>query len=397
MRYAVYDTDKLDGTVLLPASKSIGNRALLICACTPGAVWPGHLSDADDTRVLQEALAAPADTTDIHGAGTAMRFLTAYYSTLEGTRVLTGNARMRQRPIAPLVDALRTLGADIRYTETEGCPPLQISGGGLRSVPLTLPGHISSQYVSALLLIGPLLPQGLSLQLTGRVVSRPYVDMTLSLMRHYGAEAGWSDAQTLYAKPGAYRPAALEVESDWSAASYWYELVALRREGCVRLPRLYRHSWQGDARVAELFARLGVGTAYTSEGVVLQPAGSMADSLACDLGDVPDLAQTLVVTCCLLRIPFIFTGLGNLRIKETDRLAALQAELRKLGFVAEITPDTISWQGACTEPSSSPVVNTYDDHRMAMAFAPAAVAFPGLLIDHPEVVAKILSRLLERP
>ena len=390
--YILTPPRRLQAAIGLPASKSISNRALILHALAGGRTRPENLSDCDDTRVMVQALARPeADILDIGAAGTAMRFLTAYLSVTPGTRLLTGTARMQQRPIGILVDALRSLGAQIGYAGNEGFPPLRITGARLDGREVTLAGDVSSQYISALLMTGPVLPQGLTLHLAGNVVSRPYIGLTLQLI--FGAQAEWTSESDIAVRPGGYRDTPFRVESDWSAASYWYETMALSlrtdAQAEVRLSGLSEGSPQGDSRGAALFARLGVRTEFTAQGVVLRAGGKPAPRLEADLVDIPDLAQTFVVTCCLLDIPFRFSGLQSLKIKETDRLSALTAELRKLGYVLRCEQDSIlAWTGERTAPHPAPVIATYEDHRMAMAFAPACLRVPGLRIADPHVVSK---------
>jgi 3-phosphoshikimate 1-carboxyvinyltransferase len=383
---------RLSGTVTLPTSKSLSARALIISALA-GAPQPRGLSDCDDTRVLLRALRERGDVIDILAAGTAMRFSTAFFAVTPGTHLITGTARMQQRPIRVLVDALRALGADIRYVGEEGFPPLRVSGRPLRGGALSIPAGISSQYISALLMIAPLLADGLTLTLEGDIVSTPYIHMTLALMRTYGATAEWADDHTLRVAPGGYRrEVEFTVEPDWSAASYWYELVALAPDAAstITLPGLRPTSVQGDSVVWQRFRALGVATTFTDAGAVLTrtaPEGVLdGDFTAC-----PDLAQTFVVTCALLRRPFHFTGLQSLRIKETDRIAALQHELAHLGVAVTATDSTMTLSAAGLPAEAAPAtapIATYDDHRMAMAFAPAAFRHPALSIAHPEVVSK---------
>ena len=352
---------------------------------------PQNLSDCDDTRVMTAALAHRPPVVDIMAAGTAMRFLTAYFSTCDGEEhIMTGTERMRHRPIGILVDALRQLGADIGYEGADGFPPLVIRGRRLSAVPLSIPGSVSSQYISALLMIGPVLEGGLDLRLTGSMVSRPYIDLTLRLMRHYGATADWTATDSLHVGGGGYRDVPCTVENDWSAASYWYEAAALSG-GRVRLKGLFADSGQGDSRGAALFRQLGVETEFRADGSVMVCGGGEAvERLEADLVDMPDLAQTFVVTCCLMGVTFRFCGLQSLRIKETDRMAALTAELEKLGYVLRTEgDDALLWDGTRCAPAPSPVVRTYEDHRMAMAFAPAALRLPsGIRIAAPQVVSK---------
>jgi 3-phosphoshikimate 1-carboxyvinyltransferase len=398
-QYKITPPLHLGARILLPSSKSISNRALLIHALSGGPHRPENLSDCDDTRVVVRALEEGGDTLDIMAAGTAMRFMTAYLSVTPGTRVLTGTARMQQRPIQVLVDALRALGADIEYVNQEGFPPLRITGRVLAHDAITLPGNVSSQYISALLMIAPTLPHGLTLHLSGQIVSRPYIEMTLSLMRYFGAQCDWAGERTLKVEPKPYTSRPFLVESDWSAASYWYEMVALSGpEACVTLPLLYAESLQGDSHVAEMFRPLGVTTTYgtSAEGqplVSLSRTTERTTRLEWNFTSQPDLAQTLVVTCCLLGIPFRFTGLQSLKIKETDRIVALVTELRKLGFVVKDEADSILyWQGERCEPQPEAAIDTYEDHRMAMAFAPACLTLGNVRINHPEVVSKSYPR-----
>lgn len=399
---------QLRGRVALPSSKSLSNRALTLCALAGGgSELVDNLSDCDDTRVMRQWLAGDGAHVDIGAAGTAMRFSTALLAVTPGEHTITGSERMRHRPIALLVEALRSLGAQIDYAGEEGFPPLHIVGRqGLEGGRLSLQGSVSSQYVSALLMIAPTLRRGLELRLEGEIVSRPYIDMTLSLMRAFGAQAAWADGQTLRVAAVPYQRRAFFVESDWSAASYWYAFVALSADegACVELPGLFRESLQGDSRVAELFRPLGVETTYEEwgvrimkaaaetgcpQGVPLQGRGFMEE----DLLEQPDLAQTLVVACCLKGVPFRFSGLQSLRIKETDRLTALRTELAKIGFcIEEHDGRVLSWDGQRAEPQSDAAIDTYDDHRMAMAFAPCALTLGSVRINDPHVVSKSYPR-----
>ena len=299
---------------------------------------------------------------------------------------------MKQRPIGPLVEALRSLGADIDYTEKEGFPPLRIRGRQLRGGCLHLSGSVSSQYVSALLLIAPYLSSSLRLRLEGTIVSRPYINMTLALMRHFGAQAGWEAEDTLVVAPAPYQSAArYRVETDWSSAACWYEAVALAPDPAARLllRGLREETWQGDARLQDYFLPLGVKTTFCAEGAVLEKTEMQTGGIEFDLSGQPDLAQSIVVTCAALQRPFRFTGLQTLRIKETDRLAALARELDKLGVsVAVDNDESIRSVTYASAPARLQPVATYEDHRMALAFAPCALRFPGLQIAEPAVVNK---------
>lgn len=389
MRYTLSAPSQVKGTIQLPASKSISNRALIINALAKATSQIENLSDCDDTRVMVRALTESHEVIDIGAAGTAMRFLTAYLSVTSGTATITGTQRMQQRPIQLLVDALRELGAQIEYARQEGFPPLHIIGRELNGGELTLKGSVSSQYISALLMISPVLTNGLLLHLTGNIISRPYINLTLQLMKEFGASASWVSESSIRVMSQPYCSVPFKVESDWSAASYWYQMVALSEQAEVELTGLFSNSYQGDSRGAEVFSRLGVATEYTPQGVKLIKSGELPKRLDEDFVDIPDLAQTFVVTCALLHIPFRFTGLQSLKIKETDRIAALRTELKKLGYVIqEENGSVLLWNGERCEPEAIPVINTYEDHRMAMAFAPAALRLPQLVIDEPQVVSK---------
>lgn len=385
------------GTVRLPASKSISNRALILNALSYSPFEVENLSDCDDTQRMIDALTSNGRDFNVGAAGTTMRFLTAFLSKVIGEWTITGTERMKNRPIKVLVDALNHIGARIEYMEKEGYPPLRIFGSALQGGEVTLAGNVSSQYISALLMIAPLTENGLTLHLEGEVVSQPYIRLTLGLMEQFGVRAVWT-GQTIRVAPQEYRPVRFTVESDWSAASYWYEILALAPQGGeIELPELFKNSMQGDAAGAKLFARLGVGTSFTSRGVVLRKNGERCEKLVYNFVNEPDLAQTFVVTCVLLNIPFRFTGLQSLKIKETDRIEALKAELRKLGYVLTDTHDSIlEWNGERCEPEAHPVIATYEDHRMALAFAPAAWVRPeGIEIACPEVVSKSYPRYWE--
>ena len=396
MQIKVTAPAKIHTTIQLPSSKSISNRALIINALGNGTHHPENLSDCDDTRVMIRALNDDKETIDIMAAGTAMRFLTAYLSVTPGTRIITGTKRMQQRPIQVLVNALRELGADIEYVANDGFPPLRITGRELRKDTISLPGNVSSQYISALLMIAPVLTNGLTIRLTGDIISRPYINLTLQLMNDFGVRAEWTDDHRLKVEPQAYHSTPFYVESDWSAASYWYQIVALSKEAEVTLPGLFKDSYQGDSQVAGIFRSLGVETIYKDKTVILKKNGKSVERLDYDFINQPDLAQTFVVTCALLNIPFRFSGLQSLKIKETDRMAALITEMKKLGYILHETDGSVlSWEGERCTTEEHPAIDTYEDHRMAMAFAPTCLALPEILINNPQVVSKSYPRYWE--
>lgn len=391
MNYRIIAPRRIEGEIDLPASKSISNRVLLLNAlcATPGRL--SNLAQCDDTDAVLSALAQPdASEVNIGAAGTAMRFLTAYFATREGREVvIDGTERMRQRPIGVLVDALRQLGADIEYVEAEGYPPLKITGTRLHGGALTVSGSVSSQYITAILLIAPVIG-GITLTIEGEIMSRPYIDMTLALMARYGVKAEWRE-NVIHVPAGEYTALDFTVEADWSAASYWWAMQAIVPQSRISLKGLEPQSLQGDSRIAELMSQMGVTGNWCGRYLDLRSNGGVACccSTFADLSGTPDIAQTLVVMLCLMGRPFRITGLRTLRIKETDRLEALRTELRKLGYVVKVEgDDAISWHFETTAAEASPHICTYHDHRMAMAFAPAAIRFPGLIIDDAQVVSK---------
>lgn len=391
MNYRIIAPRRIEGEIDLPASKSISNRVLLLNAlcATPGRL--SNLAQCDDTDAVLSALAQPdASEVNIGAAGTAMRFLTAYFATREGREVvIDGTERMRQRPIGVLVDALRQLGADIEYVEAEGYPPLKITGTRLHGGALTVSGSVSSQYITAILLIAPVIG-GITLTIEGEIMSRPYIDMTLALMARYGVKAEWRE-NVIHVPAGEYTALDFTVEADWSAASYWWAMQAIVPQSRITLKGLEPQSLQGDSRIAELVSQMGVTGNWCGRYLDLRSNGGVGCccSTFADLSGTPDIAQTLVVMLCLMGRPFRITGLRTLRIKETDRLEALRTELRKLGYVVKVEgDDAISWHLETTAAEASPHICTYHDHRMAMAFAPAAIRFPGLIIDDAQVVSK---------
>ena len=396
MKIRITPPERINATIQLPSSKSISNRALIISALGNGEHQLENLSDCDDTQVMIRALhAQPGETIDILAAGTAMRFLTAYLSVTQGDRIITGTQRMQQRPIQVLVNALRELGAHIDYVANEGFPPLRIQGTTLTKSHITLPGNVSSQYISALLMIGPSLRNGLKITLTGEIISRPYINLTLQLMKDFGGKATWMNDRELLVEPQPYASIPFYVESDWSASSYWYQIAALSNEANITLPGLFEKSYQGDSQVAHIFRSLGVETIYGDKTITLRKNGKPTERLEYDFINQPDLAQTFVVTCALLGIPFRFSGLQSLKIKETDRMAALICEMKKLGYILQESEGSIlSWEGERCERSQK-AIDTYEDHRMAMAFAPACIVLPDICINNPHVVTKSYPRYWE--
>ena len=416
----------LHGTIRLPASKSISNRMLLLRVLSGGKIALHNISDCDDTRAMELGVRSEkivnsklsnSKCIDVGAAGTAMRFLTAYFASTPCDVVITGSERMRHRPIGVLVEALRSLGADISYEGEEGFPPLHIKGRPLDGGTLRMAGSVSSQYVSALLMVAPTMRQGLTLTLEGDIISRPYINMTVSLMRRFGITVEEPDDTTFRVAPGEYSGSDYTIENDWSAASYWYEMLALADEGEVVLEGLFEDSLQGDSCVRHLFEPLGVSTEFNERGAVIQKkdpplypslvwrgvyadfpdlwhspyTGERGGGLGLSLSECPDLAQTMVATCCGMGVPFRFSGLQSLRIKETDRLLALRQELGKLGYDVREEEDGVLESSLLTPHSSLLTPNsiaTYDDHRMAMCMAPLAILHDGLVINDAQVVSK---------
>ena len=385
----------LNGAITLPSSKSISNRALMIKALSGLDIEISNLSDAKDTQILAELFADKSRTAfDVGHAGTAMRFLTAYLAIKEGEFVLTGSERMQQRPIKILVDALRTLGAEIEYLKNEGFPPLKIKGKKFSGGEITIDGSVSSQYISALMLAAPYMENGLKINFEGQLTSKPYLEMTLEIIKYFGAKLTWKE-DAIEVKAGKYVAKDFYVEADWSAASYWYSMVALAREAEITLFGLQKESLQGDAVVAKIYENFGVKTEFIENAIRLTKNSlpiTLHSPIFLDFTDCPDLAQTIAITCAALNIPAKLTGLSTLRIKETDRIAALQNELNKLGYNAEVEGNDLIIGFSSPDSyrdceSTNPSVKTYNDHRMAMAFAPLGLLHP-IKIENPDVVIK---------
>ncbi len=334
---------------------------------------------------MQAALHSDDQVLDIKDAGTTMRFLTAYYALSNQHKTLTGTARMQERPIGLLVSALQELGAKVKFEGNPGYPPLSLMGFSQQNTEeLSIPGNVSSQYLSALLMMAPTLPNGMRLHIEGTLMSKPYLMMTLRLMEHFGVEHQWEE-QTIVVAPQSYRSNSLTIESDWSSASYWYSMVGLSG-GTVTLNGLFDQSLQGDRKIADIMAKLGVTSKFTGQGVTISAVDPQSNNLEEDFSDCPDLAQTVLSYCAAQGIACKLTGLESLRIKETDRILALQQELGKIGArllehqgVWELIPGNL--------PQQQVNFHSYEDHRMAMALAPLAFKFP-VLIEDPKVVRK---------
>lgn len=389
MQYKIsHPTKKVNALLKLPTSKSISNRLLIIRALS-GSTFPIHqLSVSDDTKALLQALALSNPTIDVGAAGTSSRFLTAFLSITNGEWELRGSERLHQRPIKILVDTLQELGADIRYKEKSGFLPLLINGKNLEGGDVKISGGISSQFISALLMIAPVLQKGLTIEIEGDLVSKPYVLMTLSLMNDFGIEHTWEE-NIITIPNQAYKAVEYTVEADWSAASYYFTVAALAKKSKLLLDGLFPKSLQGDQAIQTISEQLGIRSFFMQNWMHLIKAYPATNHLVFDFTECPDLAQTVVVLCAAMGIPATFNGLQTLRRKETDRIAALQIELAKVG--AEFTSkDDVHFEvkGKITAPVETPIFHTYEDHRMAMSFAPLALVLPEIIIEEPMVVSK---------
>ena len=379
---------KIKAEINLPTSKSISNRLLIIQALAANSFQIKNLSDSDDTEVMLKAFASGNEVVDIHHAGTSMRFLTAYYAATSQKKTITGSERMKNRPIKELVNGLNQLGANIRYAEKEGYPPVVTSGQPLSGNVLSINGNISSQYITALLLVAPTLPQGLTIKIEGELISSSYLKMTLRLMKQYNISVTWEN-NTIYIPNQKYQGTDCIVEGDWSGASYWYEISALSDNAEIKIHGLTQNSLQGDSALVGMFEKIGVKTEFGDNFITLSKFPIKEKFFEYDFINNPDMVQTLVVTLCLLNIPFRISGADTLRIKETDRIAALQAEMKKLGFsITEPEKGVLAWDGKFNEPIESISIDTYNDHRMALSFAPAAIKTGKIVINNAEVVSK---------
>lgn len=376
------------GTIELPHSKSISNRLIIIRELSKGGFPINKLSESDDTIVMEQAFASQSKEVNIGHAGTSMRFLTAYYAATGQKKIMTGSDRMKNRPIGELVNSLNLLGADIKYVEKDGYPPIQTSGKALQGSRIQIRGSVSSQFITALLLVAPVLSDGLTIQIVDELISSSYVKLTLGLMQEFGIFYTWHE-NTIHIPHQDYTPRAYTVEADWSAASYWYQLALLADEQDILLCDLFENSFQGDAAVAEIFKPMGIETLFEGDKVRLKKTGEQPSFYSFDFINNPDVVQTMVVALCLKNIPFRLSGAQTLRIKETDRIAALQNEMAKLGYIIkETSAGVLEWDGAKTAPREVIEIETYHDHRMALAFAPAALYFPGIIIKDAMVVTK---------
>lgn len=380
-----HSSQKVDVEINLPSSKSESNRALIIQALANNSIELANLSSARDTQTMIRLLQSDDELLDVLDAGTTMRFLTAFCTASNRTTVLTGTDRMKQRPIGILVNALTEIGATISYLENDGYPPIKIEGFTQNKNTVTVRGDVSSQYISALLMIAPTLPNGLSIELSGEIGSRPYIEMTLSIMKLFGVNHQWK-GNTIQVSSQSYQADQYSIESDWSGASYWFSIAALADEATIQLNGLRANSWQGDSALVEIMAQLGVKSEFNEKGILLRKTAQQ-ESFDYDFTHCPDLAQTISVICAAKGIRGRLTGLKSLRIKETDRIAAIQTELAKFKVNVEVIGDDEIIVPISKLHIDNQVVDTYEDHRMAMAFAPLAL-LGKIEIEEPGVVAK---------
>lgn len=381
-------THTIRGNIILEGSKSISNRLLILRALSENNFEIQNLSPGDDTDAMLRILQSKEIIQNVGAAGTTMRFLTSYFAITDGEKILTGSERMKKRPIGILVDALQKLGADISYSENSGFPPLYITGKKLAGGKIEIRSDVSSQFLSSLLMIAPKMQNGLQMHLAGKIASLPYLLMTLKLMQALGADYTMHD-NVIHVLPGTYKGENMQVEGDWSAASYYFSMCALQKKSEIQISGLFRKSLQGDSVLPEIYQKLGVTSTFQNENLIVKQTGNIVTHFEYDFSDCPDLAQTVAVTCAGLGVPATLHGLESLKIKETDRTKALAHELKKFGvqFIQADDPATWIVNGA-TVSDSEIKIKTYEDHRMAMSFAPLSLLHAQIVIEDAEVVKK---------
>tara|TARA_B100001093_G_scaffold130799_1_gene123359 strand:+ start:8958 stop:10178 length:1221 start_codon:yes stop_codon:yes gene_type:complete len=377
------------GSIDLESSKSISNRLLIIREFCKTKFEIQNLSNATDTKILNETLEVYETKKDIkcEDAGTALRFVMAFLTTKKGNWVVSGSKRMHERPIKPLVDCLVKLGANIHYLEKVGFPPIKIKSKKLYCKNLSLPGNISSQFISALLMVAPKIKGGLNLEITSKVLSKPYIDMTLDLMSEFGIEYSWEN-NLIKVKEQNYSSKNIKVENDWSSASFWYSFLALSKSGEIKIPNLYANSVQGDSVLSIIYSRLGIKTEFYGDSIVLSKTIKIAKEIELDLSNFPDLALPIIVTCCGLGIKAHLMGLESLKIKESNRLECIKKELKKFNISCEIDSSSIkiNENQKIIQPKSS--VECHNDHRIAMSIAPLCMKVDSIKFDDKDVVNK---------
>ena len=384
------------GSVDLESSKSISNRLLIIKALCKTKFRIQNLSNAKDTKILNELLDSFNKRIDLNceDAGTALRFLIAFLATKDGIWKVSGSKRMHERPVKPLIDCLKELGAEIKYLEKEGFPPIEIKSKKLKSKKLSLPGDISSQFISALLLVAPTIENGLTLEITSKVLSKPYIAMTLGLMSEFGIEYSWEN-NLIKVEQQNYIGKNIEVENDWSAASFWYSFLALSKSGEVKIPNLYAKSLQGDSVLSSIYLKLGIKTEFNENSIVLYKTKNIAKELELDLSNYPDLALPIIVTCCGLGIKAHLMGLESLKVKESNRLECIKKELEKFNVISSISDSSIKIKKNQKIVQPTSIIECHNDHRIAMSIAPLCMKVDSIKFDNKEVVNKSYPKFWE--
>ena len=377
------------GCIDLESSKSISNRLLIIKELCKTKFEIQNLSNATDTKILNEILDSFETKKEINckDAGTALRFATAFLATKEGNWVISGSKRMHERPVKPLVDCLLELGAEIKYLEKEGFPPIEIKSKKLRGKKLNLLGNISSQFLSALLMIAPTIENGLVIEITSKILSKPYIKMTLNLMSEFGIENSWEN-NLIEIKEQTYFSKNMKVENDWSSASFWYSFLALSKSGEIKTPNLYANSFQGDSVLSTIYTKLGIKTEFNEESIILSKTKSIAKELELDLSNYPDLALPIIVSCAGLGIKAYLIGLESLKIKESNRLECIKKELKKFNIFCEIDSSSIKIKENQNIVQPKSTVECHNDHRIAMSIAPLCMKVDSIKFDDKEVVNK---------
>ena len=384
------------GSIDLESSKSISNRLLIIRKLCKTKFEIQNLSNAKDTKILNEILNGFETKKDINceDAGTALRFLIAFLATKEGDWIVSGSKRMHERPIKPLIDCLTELGAEVKYLEKEGFPPVEIKSKKLKSKKLSLPGDISSQFISALLMVAPTIENGLTLEITSKVLSKPYINMTLGLMREFGIEFSWEN-NLIKVEQQNYLTKNIKVENDWSAASFWYSFLALSKSGEIQIPNLYANSLQGDSVLSSLYSKFGIKTEFNGDSIVLYKTKSIAKEIELDLSDYPDLALPIIVTCCGLGIKAYLMGLESLKVKESNRLECIKKELIKFNINCETDSSSIKVKGNQKIVQPNSIIECQNDHRIAMSIAPLSMKVDSIKLDDKDVVNKSYPKFWE--
>ena len=384
------------GSIGLESSKSISNRLLIIKELCKTKFEIQNLSNSKDTEILNELLDSFKTRKDINceDAGTALRFAVAFLTTKKGIWKVLGSKRMHERPIKPLIDCLIELGAEIKYLEKEGFPPIEIKSKKLKSKKLSLSGDISSQFISALLLVAPTIENGLILEITSKVLSKPYIDMTLDLMRQFGIEHSWEN-KLIKVEQQNYLAKNIKIENDWSAASFWYSFLALSKSGEIKIPNLYANSIQGDSVLSSIYLKLGIKTEFNKDSIVINKTKNIAKEIELDLSNHPDLALPIIITCCGLGIKAHLMGLENLKLKESNRLECIKKELEKFNVICSISDSSIKIKENQNIVQPKSTIECHNDHRIAMSIAPLCMKVNSIKFDNKNIVNKSYPKFWE--